>query len=68
VAVSLRLLRALTDIAIATPDPDYHLVLAERGRRIVAGCSEKFSQDEMIQIHERLTALEAFILVPRTPA
>jgi uncharacterized membrane protein len=36
-AVSLRLLRALGDIASSTPDLEYHKILIDRGRRVVAG-------------------------------
>ena len=40
-AVSLRILRALGDIATATLNSDLRRTLAERGRRVVAGCAEK---------------------------
>jgi len=53
-AVSLRLLRALADIAATTPDPDYRHRLAERGRRIVAGCAEKLGDEEMQALRGRL--------------
>jgi len=58
VAVSLRMLRALSDIASATPDPGYRGTLAERGRRIVAGCAEKLGEDELKEIRVRAAALE----------
>ncbi|HXM41116.1 MAG TPA: DUF2254 domain-containing protein [Bryobacteraceae bacterium] len=57
VAVSLRLLRALGDIAATTPDPDYRRMLAERGRRVVAGCAEKLGNEEMQALRARLDAL-----------
>jgi uncharacterized membrane protein len=57
-AVSLRLLRALGDIAISTPEPQYRRTLAERGRRIVAGCAEKLGEQELREMRVRLTALE----------
>jgi uncharacterized membrane protein len=57
-AVSLRLLRALGDIAVSTPDPLYRRTLAERGRRIVAGCAEKLGEQELREMRVRLTALE----------
>src|SRR3984885_7491331 len=41
VAVSLRLLRALGDIAASTPDPEFRRILVEHSIRIVAGCAEK---------------------------
>jgi len=57
VAVSLRLLRALGDIATTTLDPEYRRTLAERGRRVVAGCAEKLGDEEMRALRARLDAL-----------
>ena len=59
VAVSLRLLRALGDIAASTPDPEFRRVLVERGKRIVAGCAEKLGEEEMRELRVRQAALEA---------
>ena len=47
VAVSLRLMRALGDIAVTVPDPEDRRTLVERGRRIVEGCAEKLGEQEM---------------------
>ena len=58
VAVSLRLLRALGDIAVTTPDPGYRRMLAERGRQVVSGCSEKLGGEELRALRARLEALE----------
>jgi uncharacterized membrane protein len=57
-AVSLRMMRALSDIAATTPDPEDRRTLAERGRRIVEGCAEKLGEQEMKQLRARLTVLE----------
>ena len=57
-AVSLRLLRALGDIAVSTPDPLYRRTLAERGRRIVEGCSQKLGEQERREMRVRLAGLE----------
>ena len=57
-AVSLRMLRALGDIASTIPDPVAQKGLAERGRRIVAGCGEKFDEDELGELRLRLATLE----------
>ena len=57
VAVSLRLLRALSDIAIGAPAAN-RPVLVEFGRRIVSGCSERLSEDEMKRLRIRLAAAE----------
>ena len=54
VAVSLRLLRALGDIAATTPDPEYRRTLIERGRRVVAGCAEKLGEEELQSLRARL--------------
>jgi uncharacterized membrane protein len=60
-AVSLRLLRALTDIATSTGDPGYRRNLIERGARTVAGCAEKLGDDEMSELRARLEMLEALM-------
>ena len=59
-AVSLRLLRALGDIAVSTPDLQYRRTLAERGRRIVAGCAQKLGELELTEMRARLATLERF--------
>jgi len=59
VAVSLRLLRALGDIAASTPDSRYRRLLVERGSRIVSGCVEKLAEDEVAALHVRMGALRA---------
>jgi len=64
-AVSLRLLRALGDIAVSTPETSYRRTLAERGRRIIAGCAQKLGEQEMSEMRARLAALEAFVTDPR---
>jgi uncharacterized membrane protein len=58
VAVSLRLLRGLTDVATSTQDPEYRRILVERGARTVAGCAEKMGADEMRELRVRLEVLE----------
>ena len=58
-AVSLRLLRALGDIASSTPDPEFHRILAEFGARIVGGC-EGLSEEALKQLHSRQARLERF--------
>jgi uncharacterized membrane protein len=58
-AVNLRMLRALGDIASTVSDKSMLTVLAERGRQIVAGCIGKFEEDELKEMYSRLAALEA---------
>lgn len=60
-AVSLRLLRALGDIAVSTPEDIYRRTLAERGRRIVAGCAQKLGEQELREMRVRLATLERLI-------
>jgi uncharacterized membrane protein len=58
VAVSLRLLRALSDIAVSIPDPGCRRTLAERGKRIVSGCAERLSEEELSGLRVRLSDVE----------
>ncbi len=60
VAVSLRLLRALGDIAASTPDAEFHRILVEQGVRTVAGCTEKIGEEELRELRARQAALERF--------
>jgi hypothetical protein len=57
-AVSLRLLRALADVASSTPVAAFRAGMAERGRRIVAGCAENLGEHELRQMRGRLDTLE----------
>jgi uncharacterized membrane protein len=59
VAVSLRVMRALRDIATSTPDPEFRRILIERGLRTVAGCAEKLGEEEMRELRGRQGMLEA---------
>ena len=57
-AVSLRMLRALGDVAISCSDPAYRLRLLEIGARIVEGCAEKLGEEEVRPMRVRLAGLE----------
>jgi uncharacterized membrane protein len=57
-AVSLRLLRALGDIAYSTKDPAYRKLLLERGRRVVDGCSKYLGDENLKPLRARLATLE----------
>ena len=61
VAVSLRLLRALGDIASTTPDPRPRRMLADFGKRVVAGCAERLNEEEIASLRARLINLETWI-------
>jgi uncharacterized membrane protein len=63
VAVSLRLLRALGDIAASTADPEFRRILAEHGMRTVAGCAEKLGEEELRELRARQAALESFTAI-----
>ena len=63
VAVSLRLLRALGDIAASTPYPAFRRILIEQGMRTVAGCAEKLGEEEMRELCIRQAALESFTAI-----
>jgi len=57
--VSLRLLRALDDIASTCHDPGIIEPLVVRGRRVVAGCAERLGADRIEKLQQRLSVLEA---------
>ena len=59
IAVSLRILRALDDIASTCGDPRIVGSLLARGRRVVAGCAERLGSNEVEKLRQRLSALEA---------
>ena len=61
VAVSLRLLRALGDIAMTTPDALDRSTVVERAKRIVAGCAEQLGEEELREMRARLESLERFV-------
>ena len=58
IAVSLRLLRALGDIAISTHDLQFRKTLFERGRRVVEGCAERVGAEELKPLLVRLAPIE----------
>jgi uncharacterized membrane protein len=59
VAVSLRLLRALGDIAASTSDPEFRGILVKHGLRIVAGCAERLGEEELRGLRVRQAAVES---------
>ena len=58
VAVSLRMLRALNDVASTLPDSRSRQSLAAMGRRIVTGSEPQLSEEEIGEMRVRLAALE----------
>jgi uncharacterized membrane protein len=59
IAVSLRLLRALDDIASTCNEPRVIDSLIARGRRILAGCADRLGSDQTEKLRQRLSVLEA---------
>ena len=58
VAVSLRLLRALGDIASVAPDAALGPILADYGARIVEGCRAHLSKADLRRLDNRLAPLQ----------
>ena len=61
IAVNLRMLRALADIASTRPGETMGDMLLSRARRIVNGCEGNFENEEMDEMRKRLHALEMSI-------
>jgi uncharacterized membrane protein len=57
-AVSLRLLRAIGDIASTLQQDDTRAKLLERARRVVDGCTERLDEAETARLKQRLTTIE----------
>jgi uncharacterized membrane protein len=58
IAVSLRILRALDDIASTCSDPRVVGSLIGRGRRVVAHCAERLDPEQIVRLRQRLNGLE----------
>lgn len=57
VAVSMRLLRALGDIAATTSDTEFRQVLGEQAKRVVSGCTEKLGDEDLRSLQARMKTL-----------
>jgi uncharacterized membrane protein len=57
-AVSLRLLRAIGDIAGALEQDDTRAKLLERARRVVDGCDERLGEAEAARLRQRFATIE----------
>jgi uncharacterized membrane protein len=57
-AVSLRLMRALGDIASTTSDPALRARLLARGNRLVDGCVGRLQEFDVARLQQRLSRLE----------
>jgi uncharacterized membrane protein len=58
-AVSLRLLRALGDIAESVTDADIRAMLIRRAARVVASCAARLPEDDLGLLQRRLAAMRA---------
>ena len=67
VAVSLRLMRAFTDISLTLPDAADRQLLVGHGRRLLAGFAESPGEDVSGEIKSRLVSLER-LAEPHAPA
>jgi uncharacterized membrane protein len=56
-AVSLRLMRALNDIASAVSDPRIRPLLFERGKRLLDGCDGRLHTEDLERLRGRLSLL-----------
>jgi uncharacterized membrane protein len=61
VAVSLRLIRALNDIATAATREDEKSLLIEVARRVMAGNEKHLAESEFARVKQRVTDLEAYV-------
>ena len=57
-AVNLRLLRAMGDIAGTLQRSDVRVALLARARRVVEGCGERLGEAEVARLRKRLAVVE----------
>ena len=58
-AVSLRLMRALGDIASTVDEPAIRRSLFDRGRLLIAGCAGRLQEGDLERLRQRLSRLES---------
>jgi uncharacterized membrane protein len=58
-AVSLRLMRALGDIASTVGEPAIRARLLDRGKRLIAGCTGHLQDDDLERLRQRASLLES---------
>jgi len=68
VAVSLRLMRALHDIAEMTEDKNAHKALLALGRRTISSCTGHLEAESMERMKQRQMELETIIMGPQEVA
>ncbi len=62
-AVSLRLMRALGDIASTVDEPAIRGALLDRGNLLMAGCAERLQVADLERLRQRLSRLESGLAV-----
>jgi uncharacterized membrane protein len=62
-AVSLRLMRALGDIASTVSEPAIRLRLLDRGKQVIAGCAGHLQEGDLVRLRQRLPLLESGIAI-----
>jgi uncharacterized membrane protein len=62
IAVSLRLLRAFDDMAVAGASPSEQRSLIDRARRVVEGCAQHLPENDVLPLKRRLERLEGRLL------
>jgi uncharacterized membrane protein len=60
-AVSLRLMRALGDIASTVDEPAIRRHLLDRGKRLIAGCAGRLQEDDLDRLQQRSSQIETGI-------
>ena len=63
VAVSLRLMRALGDIASTVGEPAIRCHLLDRGKKLIAGCAGYLEEGDLERLRQRLSLLESGIAI-----
>ncbi len=62
-AVSLRLMRALCDIASTVDDPAIRHAPRDRGARLLAGCEGRLQDDDFKRLRERFSLLDYYMAI-----
>jgi uncharacterized membrane protein len=59
IAVSLRLLRAFGDLAASISDPNVRSLVIARAERVVAGCTDRLPEDDLVKLRQRMAPFSA---------
>ena len=62
--MSLRLLRALGDVASTTQNTEYRKSLAEMATRVLDGCAERLTEQELRELRIRARKMESLAGLP----